>query len=329
MAAGDAGTAIADSTLFSNPQTLQQWSNLLDSVFGKSTDSTTNTSSTTANASAADNPIMLLVQQLMGKMGNVNDGSIQALLAPIFQQFKEGALPNIQNMANAGGGVYNSTTQKLLQGDALARATAQGGTVMVQQQNELQKQLAALLGILAQSTRQTQQTSNTSQNQRSGGSLGNAGKAALGAGAAAAAAKAIKNLTSPAPTSKDSKGDQEGDYPQFGNYEKDSEGDQPGDYPQVGSPADFGPEFDSTANSSGGNSANDAWDSGNDGGLNWLDNLFGNDSWDSGNDGGFNDAIGNGVGGDTGGDALDNAGGSFNDFGGFGDSSGEDFGESF
>jgi len=200
--AGEVSPAV-DNTLFSGgAKNLQDWSNLIDSMFGKSQTVDKNEQVLTQLSSQADNPLMLMIMQLMGQAKEgVNSQQIQALLGPIFQQLQTATIPGIQNAANAGGGVYNSTTQQLLKNDALARATAQGGNLVVTQQNNLQQQLAALMAILAKSTQTTAQNTGSSTKTSNSGSVsgGGLGKA-LGMGAgAAAAAKAIKNLTTSQP----------------------------------------------------------------------------------------------------------------------------------
>lgn len=185
--------AESNTSVLANPQNLQQWLGVLEGLFPSSQQINSSSQSTIQNSSAADNPLMLMIQQLMGQMGQgVGSPQMQALLAPIFAQLRDVALPQIQGLANSGGGVYNSSTQKLLAGDALARATAQGGSLVVGQQNEMQKQLANLLNILAQSTRTTNQAQQGAQNSQRGGQAGNAAKLGAATGAAAAAAKAIK-----------------------------------------------------------------------------------------------------------------------------------------
>lgn len=183
--AGDVAT-IANPSILSNPGQMQQWSNLIESLFGSEETRTTNTQS----GSAADPIIMQMLQQLMGTSGQgANAANIQALIAPIMMQLRDQALPAIQQGANAGGGVFNSSTQKLLQNDALARATALGGEAVVKQQNNQQTQIMNLLNILAQATKSTQQQQNASKP----GTASNLGKAALGAAAASKLAKAFQN----------------------------------------------------------------------------------------------------------------------------------------
>lgn len=184
---------VTNPSVLSNPQTLQSWSNLLQSLFGTSEE--TSGSETTVAGSAATDPIMALLAQILpGATGGVNNPEIQQLLTAIFTQFKEGAggLSGIQGAANTAG-VYNSTTQGLLANDALARAVAQSAGVVGTFQNQRQQTAANLLNTLMQGTRGTR-TNRQSSTQRGGSLGGNAGKAAMGAAAGAAAAKAAQAI---------------------------------------------------------------------------------------------------------------------------------------
>lgn len=190
--AGDVAT-ISDPSILSNPAQMQQWSNLIESLFGSSE----NRTSSTQSSSAADPIIMQLLQQLMGTAGQgASAANIQALIAPIMMQLRDQTLPGIQQAANSGGGVFNSSTQRLLQNDALARATALGGEAVVKQQNNQQTQIMNLLNILAQATKSTQQQQSASKP----GTASNLGKAALGAAAAKKLAKAFQNAKNPSPS---------------------------------------------------------------------------------------------------------------------------------
>ena len=190
--AGEVAT-VANPSILSNPGQMQQWSNLIESLFGSSENRTTNTQS----GSAADPFLTQLIQQLMGTAGQgANEANIQALIAPIMMQLRDQALPGIQQGANAGGGIFNSSTQKLLQNDALARATALGGEAAVKQQNNQQNQLMNLLNILAQATKSTTQQQSSSKP----GTASNLGKAALGAAAAKKLANAFKNAKGQSPS---------------------------------------------------------------------------------------------------------------------------------
>lgn len=264
----EAVAPISNPSILSNPAALQQWSTLLDSVMGTSTTTTGGTSS--QGSSDADPLLMQLIQQMMGAQGGgANQANIMALLAPIFAQFRDGALPGIQGMANAGGGVYNSTTQGLLQNDALARAVAQGGGVVVQQQNNAQTQIANLLKILAESTKRnnTQQSSNASKS----GNAGSMGKAALGGAAAAAAAKAAKAAFA---------NRQSGGRSSTGNWEEEAGRDTPSFEGSEARQDDAFGIFEGGGEGTSGGMEEDSWDSGNTAETSFWDSVdFTQEDW--------------------------------------------------
>lgn len=318
----DAVTPIPNSSLLNNPQTLQQWLQVLEGLFPSSvnTSGTTSGTSTTINSSDADNPILAMVQMLMGQLGQgVNSSSIQALLGPIFAQLRDVALPGIQGRANSAG-VYNSQTQRLLQGDALARATAQGGAVVATQQNAIQAQIATLLNTLAQSTRRTNQATNQSNNQtqQKSGQAGNAAKAALGAAGAGGLAKLVDKLKEGNINNQNEKFDVTRD--DEGNLLSDKQFNITGD-----------DEGNLLASGSGGIGIGDMGGSTDD--LSWLDNLFG--GGDSGAD--FGSPLGNDSGLNIGDDSISGGNwwddftdpGSSWDFGGFGGGPGDNSGGPF
>jgi len=327
----DAVAGIPDNTMFSTPANLQGWSNLIDSLFGKSSTETSNQQQLTQLGSAADAPMMAIIQQLMGQAQGVNSPQMQALLAPIFAQFRDVALPGIQNAANAGGGVYNSTTQQLLKNDALARATAQGGGALVAQQNNLQQQLAALLGILARSTQTTAQATQGSKQSSTSGNAGNIGKlAGMGAGAAAAA-KAIRSLTSSKINDQSARfesiGDQEGDYPEYpaqgrSDRQDDTSGMPPwtpnSDMPYIDARNAINNDYNSDSDPAAFWGTETAGASGyTDPGNSFLDGIFGGN--EGGGTGGFEGSGGFGAGEYFGGDEGGGDGGGGVIFGGMED----------
>ncbi len=190
-----AAEPIQNTSVLSNPQTLQQWLNLIEGVTGSGTTNTSgSSSSTTTNISDANDPIKALLAALLpGASGGMNNPQAQQLIQAIFTQFKEGAggLSGIQAAGNAAG-VYNSSTQGLLANDAMARAIAQSAGVVQKGQNDQQQVIAQLLSILANSSRTTNQTGTTnSQSSKSPSSAGSAlGKMAAGA----LGANALKKL---------------------------------------------------------------------------------------------------------------------------------------
>ncbi len=273
---------VASGSVIENPANLQQWSNLIDSLFGTERNTNTSGTSTTSqsNSSAADGPLQVLIAQLMGTMGQgVNSAQIQALLGPIFMNLRDNALPGVQGLANAGGGVYNSSTQRLMQNDALARATAQGGSLVVQQQNQQQTQLATLLGILARSTaqQQTNQANNSNTRNTTAGNAGNAARTAAGLAAAANKLKALLEGRQSQGVGDLSGGDFEGDRNsssdfQGGQGRSDSSDDTSGQeqYNPDSDPATFWGTEDAGAN--GYSDPNMPFDGGND--TSWLDGIF-------------------------------------------------------
>lgn len=256
---------VTDPSLLTNaqtPQTLQAWNNLLESVFGTpatTTDSnsagTSNT--TTANASSsqvtsdANDPIKALLAMLIpGSQGGIANPQSQALIQNLLTQFKEGAggLSGIQSAGNAAG-VYNSSTQGLLANDAMSRAIAAAAGTIGTQQNQQQNIIAQLLATLSAGSRTTNQTgitnaATTTANQQSsstakGGSLsGSAGNALKAAAGAAVAAKAIKDAFNQNSPVGDSKGDQEGDYPQYPAQGRSDRQDDTSNFPSTTTPTD-------------------------------------------------------------------------------------------
>lgn len=247
-----AATPVADPSVLTNaqtPQTLQAWTNLLDSVFGGGT-TTTNTSGdetstqTSETDSAANDPIRALLALLIpGASGGMNNPQSQQLIAGLLQQFKEGA-GGLSGIAAAGNsaGVYNSSTQGLLANDAMARAVAAAAGTIGTQQNQQQQIIAQLLATLSAGSRRTTQTGtrNTNQTQqqsRSGSPAAqNAMRAAAAAGAAKAAAKGISNLFSNKASIKPGGGPEEDNeaMARLAGGLEGNKGDQAGDYPQHG-----------------------------------------------------------------------------------------------
>ena len=194
----DAVTAPSNPSILNNPALIQQWLGILETLSPSATNvnANENSISTATGSSSADAGITAMITQLINSLapGGATDQNVKALIAPIMASFKDSALPQIQGQANTGGGVYNSTTQQLLSNDALARAVAQSGGVMVSQQNSIQSQITNLLNILAQSTRKvtTVGSKQTAQSTQKTSQLPAAAKAA---GAGAGLGALIKALT--------------------------------------------------------------------------------------------------------------------------------------
>lgn len=328
---------IEDNTILSNPQTIQQWLNLIEQVTGSgTTNQNQSSSSSTTTTSEANDPIKALIAMLIpGATGGIANPQAQALIQAIFTQFKEGTggLSGIQAAGNAAG-VYNSSTQGLLANDAMSRAIAQSAAAIQTGQNNQQQVIAQLLAALGNNSRTVNQTGQTNTaTSRSPSSAGRALGAAAGAGLAA---NALKNLLGAKPGGKTPSSNEgqgsPGEVPELtqgaGNNPYNPYPDDPEEQQRINEGL--------TAELENGNFVNDPLDPFGIGGYdpNWESGQI---DWSMGDQSNENDPFGVGgwditdfVGGNPG-----EANGSW-DFiepmsggGGFGDSSGEDFGESF